>query len=406
MRLERIYITKLSISINSLIRQFTNKVTLSSKLSIKRGILLLVFVILFMHFTRAYVGLTPAAYSIDFQPNLKQVFNFNFYSDDPEIKFNISVSGDFAQYVELNRDELSGSGNVNVLLKLPKNVEKPGVHRIYIAATQLPKPGQGTLGIVASLRGIIDVRVPYPGKYAEMEFSATNANAGEPVNFKLKIYSRGDEDIVTASYVEIYNSQNKKIDGITLGINEIKSRENVEINKEVDTKNYPAGKYKAIAIVQYYDKEVKAEAPFRLGELFVDIADYKKEFEKNKINPITIDVESFWNDPIENVYAEVSILGYENLIPAFKTPSVSLGSFERKTLEGFFNSASIQENKFQAKIVLYYLDKTTEKIVDLRFKREINYVLIGAIAGAVLLVIIILFLIFWIRKLKKTVKRR
>ena len=138
----------------------------------------------------AYVGLTPAAYSIDFQPNLKQIFNFNFYSDDPEIEFNVSVDGDFAEYVELNRNELAGSGNVNVLLKLPKSVEKPGVHRIYISATQLPKSGQGTLGIVASLRGIIDVRVPYPGKYVETEFSASNANAGEPINFNLKIYIR------------------------------------------------------------------------------------------------------------------------------------------------------------------------------------------------------------------------
>ncbi len=381
---------------------------------VKRGevycfaILWVIYLVISFSENAGAIGVSPAGYSLDFQPGFKGAFSFDFRGGSPDVKYNIFVFGDLAEYIELSEKYFYEGGNVNVLLKLPKKIDKPGVHRIRIGLDpQFAKEQNftSTVVVLASVIGVIDVRVPYPGRYAEMEFSTTNANAGEPVNFKLKVYSRGDEDIVTTSYVEIYDARNKKVDTITLGINEIKSKENVEINKEVDTKNYPAGKYTAKAVVQYYDKEIQIEAPFRLGELNVNIVDYKKEFDKNKINPITIDVESSWNDPIENVYAEVTILGYESLIPAFKTPSVSLQGFERKTLEGFFDTTAIKENSFKVKITLHYLDKTTEKTVDLRFKRIINYILIGAIAGAVLLVIIILFLIFWIRKLKKNVKK-
>ncbi len=368
----------------------------------KKSFVLVGLLILFhIYFASSYVGVSPAAYSVDFQPNLRQVFNFNFYSDDPQIQFNITAEGDLAQYMELSREGLSGNGNVNVLLKLPKKIDKPGVHRLYISAIQMPKEGQGTLGIVANLRAIIDVRVPYPGKYAEGEFSASNANAGEDAEFKLKLYSRGDEDIVATSFVELYDFAGKKIDTITLGINEIKSKESIEIVKNVDTKKYPAGKYRAVVVVQYYDKELKLESPFRLGELSVDIIAYKSEFEKEKINNINIDIESSWNDPIENVYAEITILGYESVIPTFLTPSVNLGGFERKTIEGYFDTTQIEEDKFKARIVLHYLDKTTEKVADLKFRSEVNYMVIGIIVGIVVLAGIILFLILWIRKLKK-----
>ena len=375
-----------------------------------RGGLIYIFLILILSFSGfyrvdAYVGLTPAGYSLDFQPNLKQVFNFNFFSDDPEIKFNISVSGDLKQYVELNRDELSGSGNINVLLKLPKKIDKPGVHRIYIEGTQQPKKDQGTLGIVASLRGIIDIRVPYPGKYAEMEFNAENANAGEPINFKLKIYSRGDDGIVTTSYIEIYDFKNKSVATLPIGINEVASTQSIDIVKEWDTKGIAPGRYGARAFVEYSGEKIDSWANFRLGELYVDVVDYKKEFEKGKINPINIDIESFWNDPIENVYGEITILNHESTIPTFSTPSVDLQGFERKTIVGHFDTTTIEENKFKAKVVLHYSGKTTEKIINLRFKREVNYYVIGGIAGGIILLIVIIVLVLWIRKLKKTVKK-
>ncbi len=369
------------------------------------GLIFFLFVafIFLLKITDAYVGLTPAGYSVDYQPNLKQVFTFNFYSDNPDIEFDITATGELSKYVEVSKNDLIGSGSVNVLLKLPKEIETPGLHRIYIEAAQRRTDTKSTLSIVANVRGVIDVRVPYPGKYAETEFSATNANAGDPIDFKLKTFSRGYENILTTSSIEIYNFKNEKIESINLGLNEIKPQEFIELEKKYETINIPAGKYKAVSIVTYGDKKLEKDLTFRLGELFVEIVNFTREFEKGKINPISIDVESHWNDPIENIYAEITILGYEGIIDKITTPTISLNGFEKKSLTGYFNSEPIQTHKFKAKVIILYDGKVSEKIIDLRINREINYAIIGLIVGGIVFVLLLIFLIIWIIKLKNSV---
>ncbi len=371
----------------------------------KEGVFFVVlFIFLFIQRVEG-IGVSPAGYKIDFQPGFKGVFNFNFYGGSPDVKYNVLVLGDLAEYVELSGEYFYGNGNINALLKLPKNIEKPGVHRIRIALD--PQPGNNsasTLTVLASVIGVIDVRVAYPGKYAEMEFESENANAGQEVNFKLKIYSRGNENIIAKSYIEIYDSMNKSAATLPIGENEILSAQSIELTKMWDTKDIAPGKYGARAFVEYEGEKISSWTNFRLGELFVDVVDYKKEFERGKINPITLDIESYWNDYIENVYGEITILDHETDISPFSTPSVDLGGFERKTITAHFDTKDIEENKFKAKVVLHYSGKTTEKVINLKFKREVNYYIIGGLAGGVILLIVIIVLVLWILKLKRNAK--
>ena len=80
------------------------------------------------------------------------------------------VEGDLAEYVTLNKDSLVGSGGVSASLALPIRIETPGTHVIYVGARQLPGEGGG-IGIVGNIRGVIKVKVPYPGKYATVSFT-------------------------------------------------------------------------------------------------------------------------------------------------------------------------------------------------------------------------------------------
>ncbi|MBI2451577.1 hypothetical protein HYV50_00695 [Candidatus Pacearchaeota archaeon] len=372
-------------------------------MKLKRGNLyFFLFSIIFIleYVEAAPIGVTPAGYDVNFEPGLSQVFSFYFGIDDTSAKYEVYVLGDLSDYVKISRDELNGPGNVNVLLQLPDKIEKPGVHRIRVGINKIGGGQQGAISVVASVVGVIDVRVPYPGKYAEIQFSATNANVGEPVEFKLTISSLGHETILADSRVELYDSRGKKVDTIDMGTNEISSTETREIVKNVDTKNYAAGSYKAVAVVDYGgEKPASAEADFRLGELFVDIVNHTKEFERGKINKMDIQIESHWNDPIENVYGEVFILGYN--IPSFLTPSVNLDKFGKAILTGYFDTTTIDKNKFQAKVVLRYKGKTTEKTVDLRFKREVNKLAVGIMIVSLLIVIVLILLIIINRRRRK-----
>jgi len=350
----------------------------------------------------AFAGVSPAIYEIDFKPGLKQVFDFNF-ATNPNINMEIYSEGDLSEYIKLSTKELTGGGNVKALLELPEVIEKPGEHRILIGGKQLIEEGEG-IGAAINIRGVIDVKVPYPGKYAELTFSSTNANAGDPVDFNLIIYSRGKEDINAKASIEIHDSNDKIVEVLDLGQYLIESTQSKQIKKSWDTSKFGAGRYKAVAIVEYGgEKNARIESPFRLGELFVDVISYTEEFERDKINKFDIGIESFWNDPIENVFADVLVFNEAGNI-SFLTPSVSLQSFGKSTLMGHFDTTLIEQNKFQAKITLNYEGKTSEKIVDLKFKSEINYIVVGILV--VLILIVIFLIVFFVLRSRKNGQKK
>lgn len=348
---------------------------------IKKSLLLFVF-LLNLTFVVASIGVSPGIYEVDFKPNLNQVFHFEFFSDiDSNLK--IYAQGDLAQYIELSTNELSGSGGVNVLLSLPSQVDIPGVHNILVGAEQTSSDSAG-LRIVGNIRGVIKVKVPYPGKYAEIDFSTINANAGEDVMFTVNLKNLGKEVISSNSYIEIYDFGGNKKTTLYLGSNILNPTESVRLSSELKTKDYAAGNYKAIAVVEYEGKTIREEREFRLGELFVGIFNYTNELVRDKINRFDIDVESSWNDPIDNVFANVTILGYDL---NFLTPSKGLKGFEKSKLTGYIDTSSIGSDKFQANIIVSYLGKKTEKTVDLTFNKKQNnktYFFIGIVLALVL----------------------
>ena len=160
----------------------------------------------------------------------------------------------------------------------------------------------------------------------------------------------GKEDIIVDSYIDIYDSRENKIETLNLGPDLIESGKVKDYEVKLETINYKAGNYKAVAFVKYLDQTVKAEAPFRLGELFVDVINYTKVFERDKINKFEINVESFWNDPVENLYAKIIIL---NTKTEFLTPSIKLEPWTTSILTGFFDTTEIKENKFYGNITLH-----------------------------------------------------
>ena len=344
----------------------------------------------------ASFGVSPAIYEIDFVPGLEKSFKFNFVGDNPNLEYVVNVTGDLAEYVSLDKYEYKGqAGEVTAFLKLPQNIEVPGPHRIFVGAlSKTDNSGRGgtSIGITTRVNGVIKVLVPYPGQYADLDFQVNDANAGEKVAYKLIIYSRGKETIITQSRIEIYDSADKRVGVFDIGSDIIPSTENVEINLDLDVSNLGSGTYKAVAIVSYAGEEKRADDTFRLGELFVDIVNYTTEFDRDKINPIFIDIVSGWNDPIKGVFATGKVKGNNDV--SFETPSLELRPWSEGRLIGYFDTTSIEEDEFQMDLVLHYEDKTTEKTVDLRFrKKEFNYFLWGGISLGILIVIGFLILI-------------
>jgi hypothetical protein len=246
----------------------------------------------------------------------------------------------------------------------------------------------GSVGLAGNVRGILLIKVPYPGKYEVINsFETTNANKGDPVNITMSVSNLGKEGIGTEAHVVIFNEKNKSVETYNLGSATIQPANSYQFFGMLSTTNYQPGDYRAEGYVDYDGGQLKAQSLFRLGTLFVGISNYSKEFERNQINQFNIEAESFWNDPIRDVPAEVKIIGHEI---EFSTPSVNLDPWKKQQLNGFFDTTGIEEKKFKANITLYYQGKSSSQIVNLKFKRETDYALYALIGGGIFLGILVI----------------
>ena len=363
---------------------------------ISLSLVLLILAVFFLSETKAYAGVSPGKYEVNFEPGQENIFQFEFFGGT-DTKLEIYAEGDLADYVTLSKKEVIGKDFVNVLLEFPNKINVPGQHTLYIGARE-KKDDQGGITLIANVRGIILVNVPYPGKYATMSFNIEDANIGEPIKVNIKIDSLGDEEIQANSFILIYDEAGKRTQKIDLEKFSLKKLETKEIEYFLNTSSYKAGKYNAEAVVEYDGGVLRETKPFRLGELLVLIKGYTKYIYREQINKFDVDIESQWNDPLDNVYGVVEILGHPI---SFKTPSVVLEGFGSANLTGYFDTTSIGEEKLTARIMVFYEDKMTDKFVTLKFKKEIDYMLVLIISVISIFIIIIIWLIVWIKKLNK-----
>ncbi len=350
----------------------------------KRLVLLFLLMSMLFHFNSvdAALGLTPALVETDFEPNLKFLINFNVLSVSPEQKLRVYADGDVSQYVKFDKTELTGSESFTAYVSLPDKIEKPGKNRLYIRAQEVVSDKSG-IATRVEVGALIIVKVPYPGKYAEIKsFNADDANENEPVNFAIEVENLGEENITASAEVKVYSGENF-IESFSLGSKEIGTKTSDIFEKKVE-KGYKSGVYNASAIVSY-ERTIMAGKIFRIGNLFVNLSNWSSDFLKGKINEFNVEIESRWNNDIKNVYAEVNVTKNEVQMDYFKTPSVELKKWEKKVLKGFFNCEDLEAGKYKANIILFYEDKKSENIVELTVS---NPPLLASLSGGILIAIV------------------
>lgn len=338
----------------------------------------------------------PAKVEENFMPNFEKTINYKVDAQNPEQELRIYAEGDLAQYVSLDKEKILGSGEFTANLKFPAEIEKPGKHRIYIVVEEvIPENGETTIGTSVTIKTAIDIYVPYPGKYFEISLSSHNVNLEEPVNLNLEIISWGEEDANIKPKIEIFSlPEQKLIETLNFESMEVKSREKINLKKNLNTKNYNPGNYKAVATIDY-GKIAKAESEFKIGELYIEVIDYTKQIIIKDFRPFDIEIENKWNDNIDGVYAEVFIFSDLNKLTDFKTSSTSLIPWEKKTITGFFDTNNFTEGFYDANITLFYygknIGKSSSKLVEIELiKEKKNF---PAIAILILILIIAGFLI-------------
>jgi hypothetical protein len=367
----------------------------------KRGIICLLFLLFLFFLSGVYassIGISPMYYKEFFESGMKGTYTFFASCPGVDDKIQLYARGDLAEYVNFSRKNINGSGYFDVRINLPDKIDKPGNHPIYIGAVDARDFAGDGIGSRAGIEARIDIVVPYPGVYVESEFEIFDVNEGENGNYKIILRSLGTKDVIVNSTIDLFEETSlEKISTIQVGVTELIFKNEVVLTDKIDMKNLKPGKYFAIATFEYNDKADKIKKDFRVGEFLVEIVDYSYMFERGRINPFIIEVESKWNTGVDEIYAEVTVVDEGIMVGQFKTSFINLNSWEKKNITGYFDTSKLESKRYIASINIFYSGEVKNKLVaiyvrDPPLKETLFYILIGIVLLIALATIVYLIL--------------
>jgi hypothetical protein len=346
----------------------------------------------------AISGVSPGSYEIDFESGMSKDFVFHFVFDEG-VRAEIYLEGDLAEYMSVDKSEISGKESVVASLNFPEVVDSPGVNKVRVGARQIVSDANG-VGVAANVRGVIKINIPYPGRWIDLELVAPNVNVGEAVNMKLKIFNRGSDDVLVSPMIQIFKDE-EFLDNFDLKRVRVAASESVDVEFDLNSSVYSVGDYMATALADYGEERLaRDDNPFKIGELRVEILNYTRNFEEGGIRKFEIEVESFWNNKIDDLYAEVIVDGDDDI--GFVTPITELKAWGTKTLEGFLDVSDVGTKTLDASIVLYYNNRTSSESVELSVELGYDYSNLFFVFGILIVVGLIVWrVVVFVKRVKK-----
>jgi hypothetical protein len=299
--------------------------------------------------------ISPGKIVIHFEPFFEETYIFRVGAAGSG-KIEVNVAGDLAKYAKIGKITRYPNGDMEfpVHIKLPERIDTPGHNKIKVSAREITTEGGGQgFNVKVNVIAPITIIVPYPGIYIQSGFEVRNINVNETADFRFVISSLGYQNVTGAyAQVDVYSSENNFNNRILTLYSEpqtIWGNQRQEIHIPFNSTGYKPGKYKVIGTLYYTQNKTMYETYFNIGTLIVHVFNYTKNFQKDTINKFDIEIESGWNNLIENVYGIVIV--NESL---FQTPSVSLNPFERKTITGYWDTTGLDYGEYPVTIKLYY----------------------------------------------------
>jgi hypothetical protein len=269
---------------------------------------------------------------------------------------------------------------------------EPGINKLFFKVKENPKESGGAFVVAEAVRSFIAVKVPYPGEYLKATISAPNVKIGDVVPVTINIVNDGTENAeVSSGALNILG--NSVTDIIPISFDNIVSKGSVTKIIEWDTADKTVGEYTAVVNVDFEGGSTSAEAHFRVGDILINILDVvSEEVSQGRRARVDIIAESKWNNPIKNVYAEITL--YDQTV---KTKTETMPEWNTETFTGYLETEELEIGEHSGTVILYYLDKTTISDFTLTIKKPMNmYMLIGAVVGACAIVFAII--LYFMRK--------
>src|SRR3989344_2339368 len=355
----------------------------------------LLLVLPFFSAPTAAIGIAPGRTTIDYQPGLHQEISFRVENNEhKDMKVLFRVEGELAPYVKLKEllvdfSATEDSKIFTYLIDLPQTLEKPGDHEANIIAQELPKDlntAGAYVGATAAVATNFLVKVPYQGKYAGMRLDISEAQVNQTTTFIIPVLNFGTDNINKAQgMIEIRGPTNDILATLETNTESIPAKGRTELTAGWIA-NVNPGKYYAIATLNYDGELARADKIFGVGNLYVEVKDVNvKEFKLGDVAKFNVLVQNKWNEPINDLYAELLIENDKgDILARTQSATTSVSALGETTIDIFWDTEGINSGFYNTRIILHYGDKSSEKQLKIEVTLDkIKTSFVGATAQAI-----------------------
>lgn len=341
------------------------------------------------------IGIGPADTVIEFQPGLEKTFsNIVINNGNEWVEATIYVKpGPLSGYVMLPDNLMvnvppGGRASFGYTLRLPAELPTPGFNDLFVGVAEGSRAA-GTFSVATAATTRLRVFVPYPGKYAEISFSAASSDVGKPVAFTVDISNKGTSQLDSVSGTIDILQDGAKLDSLQIEPFSLNLSESRQVSIKW-AKGKKAGSYKAIAMINYDGQSKQFEQQFRIGEEKVKIINITDSAEPGRINRLTVIAESQWSSVIKDAHAEFAI-SHNGTNDKIASLAQDIQPWSSWAFDAYWDTSGVEKGSYRAKASIHYSGKVEEKdfIINVRAPGESQAAFNPLIATAAFVAIII-----------------
>ena len=332
----------------------------------KLGIYLAVAILLIAN--AMAIGIAPGTIDTEFGTEKKILIINNEHKD-----FNVAVyaEGSLADYIEISESMISMSADENTREIKVKIIEpdyvSPGKLTADLIVMELPDGQKSTISTRQAVISKISATVPYPGKFAEAKLKIPDADAQDPIDFVIKITSKGKKTIERAkARIDVFSPSNELLVSLHTDEKPVQPGETRELVARYHN-GLPEGRYYARAVVDYDGNEIELEKTFDIGNMLIVLHNIKvKQFTLGSIAKFDIMIENTWNEQIPDVYANLGIRDkYGKAQTEFKTSEIDIMPGDTEILNAYWDTSDISPGRYSAQVTLHFIGNNIQKSMTL-----------------------------------------
>lgn len=309
---------------------------------VRKGLIFILLV--FLTFNVSALGISPAIKNIDFVPNGEVKINFYVLDAVDGSFYDVSIrGGSLAPYASISTDSVKGNGNFVLTIRFPEIFETPGEHSLGVSVKERPSESS-FINTVVEVGSNVKTFVPYPGFYGDLSLNIPDGNVDEQIPVELYVINRGDNELnIESVFVDFISNSGTSVKRIDFTPVSIPVSGDRYFRKYLDTTGMGAGNYIGDAKVTYEGITREVNRSFRVGSLFVNITNFTNYLVSDKIERFYVTLENKWNSPISGAYVDINISN-DFQSNYFRTPSVDLSPWEKKTIESYVDTEGLEGN--------------------------------------------------------------